>query len=103
VFVRGTSTTVKKYEIVDQGNRPLNSEFFQTIDVTEIKDVYTEVKKKSISIYSSRGTKTFVLLLLEVSDKGIRGVGGVAGKEAKTVQTINIISQRQYFVVRCLR
>jgi hypothetical protein len=29
-------------------------------------------------------------------------VGGVDDKEAYTVHTINIISQRQYFVGRCL-
>jgi hypothetical protein len=29
-------------------------------------------------------------------------VGGVADTEAYTVRTINIISQRQYFVARCL-
>jgi hypothetical protein len=39
---------------------------------------------------------------LEVKGKGIKGVGGVADKEAYTVHTINIISQRLYFVARCL-
>jgi hypothetical protein len=34
--------------------------------------------------------------------KGIRGVGGVADLEACTVHIVNIISQRQYFVARCL-
>jgi hypothetical protein len=29
-------------------------------------------------------------------------VGGIANKEAKTVHTLNIVSQRQYFVARCL-
>jgi hypothetical protein len=38
----------------------------------------------------------------DVKGKGIRGAGGVADKEAYTVHTINIISQRQYFVARCL-
>jgi hypothetical protein len=40
---------------------------------------------------------------LDVNGKGIRGVGGAADKEADTVHTINIISQRLYFVARCLR
>jgi hypothetical protein len=39
---------------------------------------------------------------LELKGKGFRGVGGVADKEAYTVHTVNIISQRQYFVARCL-
>jgi hypothetical protein len=39
---------------------------------------------------------------LEVKGKGIREMGEVADKEAYTVQTINIISQRQYFIARCL-
>jgi hypothetical protein len=39
---------------------------------------------------------------LEVNGKGIRGVEGAADNEAYTVHTINIISQRQYFVARCL-
>jgi hypothetical protein len=39
---------------------------------------------------------------LEIKGNWIRGVGGVADKEAYTVHTINIISQRLYFVARCL-
>jgi hypothetical protein len=39
---------------------------------------------------------------LELKDKRIRGVGGIADKEAHTAHTIKIISQRQYFVARCL-
>jgi hypothetical protein len=39
---------------------------------------------------------------LEVKGEGIRRLGGVADKEAHTVHTISIISQRQYFVARCL-
>jgi hypothetical protein len=38
-----------------------------------------------------------------VSGKGLRGEGGVAGKEACTTKTINIVSQRQFFAVCCLR
>jgi hypothetical protein len=40
--------------------------------------------------------------MLEVKGKGIRWVGGAADKEAHTVHSFNIISQRQYFVVRGL-
>jgi hypothetical protein len=39
---------------------------------------------------------------LEVKGKGIRAIRVVADKEAYTVHSINIISQRQYFVARCL-
>jgi hypothetical protein len=39
---------------------------------------------------------------VESKREGIEGLGGVADKEAYTVHTINIISQRQYFVARCL-
>jgi hypothetical protein len=39
---------------------------------------------------------------LKLKGKGIRGMEGSADKEAYTVRTTNIISQRQYFVARCL-
>jgi hypothetical protein len=39
---------------------------------------------------------------LQVKGKGIRRMGGVTGKETCTVHTFNIISERQYFVTRCL-
>jgi hypothetical protein len=49
------------------------------------------------------GTNLCVPRPLEVRGKGIRGVGGAADKEACTVQTVKGISQRQYFVARCLK
>jgi hypothetical protein len=52
----------------------------------------------ALHLYSRRG-ETVRSTSLEVKGKGIRGV---ADKEAYTVHTTNIISQRQYFVVRCL-
>jgi hypothetical protein len=39
---------------------------------------------------------------IRYKSKGIREVGGEADNEACTVHTFNIISQRQYFVPRCL-
>jgi hypothetical protein len=46
------------------------------------------------------GTNLCVPRPLEIKGKGIRGVGGVADKEAYSVRTI--VSQRQFFVPRCL-
>jgi hypothetical protein len=51
--------------------------------------------------YCNRG-EYVRLRTLEVKGKGIRRVGGRADKGAYTVHTTNIISQRQYFVARCL-
>jgi hypothetical protein len=40
--------------------------------------------------------------LEEKRQRGSDELGGVAEKEAYTVHAINIISQRQYYVARCL-
>jgi hypothetical protein len=52
-------------------------------------------------VYSSRGES---VRLMSVGSKRQRDqrAGGGADKEACTVRTVNIISQRQYFVARCL-
>jgi hypothetical protein len=51
--------------------------------------------------YCSRG-ESVRLRSVKIKEKVIGEVGGVIDKKAFSVHPFNIISQRQYFVARCL-
>jgi hypothetical protein len=69
--------------------------------LSNLKLVYTGLVQRLVT-GASYGANMCISLPLEVKGKGIRGVEGVVDKEKYTVRTKNIISQRQYFVARCL-
>jgi hypothetical protein len=67
-----------------------------------ICSLFHDCSLKVISICTVVGENLCVPRPLEVNGKGIRGVGEVADKESHTVVYGINISQRQYFVARCL-